>query len=229
MGENIGAAARGMLNFGLSDLRIVAPRDGWPNQAAIDMSSGALDKITPRIFNSLQEAVADLHFVIATTARPRDMVKPVFTPAGAIAETNTRHDQKTGFVFGPERAGLTNDDVALCHAILTIPVNPDFWSLNLSSSVLLVAYEWLKSRDQTPELMTPTGNSEAVTHDALEAFLNRLESELQSGGFFKSPDLKPTMVRNIRSMFTRGNLTDQEVRTFHGMITALIANKSKVD
>ncbi len=220
MGENIGAAARAMLNFGLTDLRIVAPRDGWPNQAAIDMSAGALDIIGAQIFDSLADAVKDLHFLFATTARPRDMVKPVYTPSSAIDETLNRQNQKIGFVFGPERSGLENDDVALCHAILTMKTNPDFSSINIAAAVLLIAYEWM-ARQSDSTVVTPTNASFPAEHEKLEELLVRLESDLDKAGFFRAPDQKPTMVRNIRNLFTRTDMTDQEVRTFHGILSSL--------
>ncbi len=228
MGENIGAAARAMLNFGLSDLRLVVPRDGWPNQAAIDMSAGALDLMPPvRVFTTLAEAAADLHFLFATTARPRDMVKPVHTPSSAVQETNKRAEQKIGFVFGPERSGLENDDVALCHAILTMKTNPDFSSINIAAAVLLVCYEWLAAQGEKNEILNPTGASFPAAHEKIEEFLVRLEDELDNAGFFRAPDQKPTMARNIRNLFLRTGLTDQEVRTFHGMVSALTGkNKS---
>ncbi|MBK9561530.1 MAG: RNA methyltransferase [Micavibrio sp.] len=227
MGENIGAAARAMLNFGLTDLRIVAPRDGWPSQAAIDMSAGALE-IMPevKVFETLADAARDLHFLFATTARPRDMVKPVYTPAAAIEETFKRQNQKIGFVFGPERSGLENDDVALCHAILTMKTNPDFSSINIAASVMVICYEWM-ARQSDNNVVTPTNASFPAEHEKLEELLVRLEIDLDTGGFFRAPDQKPTMIRNIRNLFTRTGMTDQEVRTFHGMLSALTGkNKS---
>ncbi len=226
MGENIGAAARGMLNFGLEDLRLVEPRDGWPNQAAIDMAAGALGSMPPaRVFGSLQDAVADLHYVVATTARPRDMVKPVFTPESAAREISRRQGQgmKTGFVFGPERSGLENDDVALCHAIISIPANPGFSSINIASAVLLTAYEWFLARDVTS---VPATENLPASQEKLEEMLVRLEGALERGSFFRSAGLKPTMIRNIRAMFLRPGLTEQEIRTFHGIITALGGKES---
>lgn len=228
MGENIGASARAMLNFGLTDLRIVNPRDGWPNQAAIDMSAGALDQMPPaRVFDTLAEAAKDIHYLFATTARPRDMVKPVFTPASAAREAlqKTGEGQKIGFVFGPERAGLSNDDVALCHAILTMDTNPDFSSINLAAAVLLISYEWLAIQGDKDKVVTPTGASFPVEHEKLEEFLQRFESELDKAGFFRAPDQKPTMIRNIRGLFTRTGMTDQEVRTFQGILSALTGKK----
>lgn len=227
MGENIGAAARAMLNFGLTDLRIVAPRDGWPNQAAIDMSAGALDIMPPvQVFETLADAVKDLHFLFATTARPRDMVKPVYTPAAAIEESFKKQNQKIGFVFGPERSGLENDDVALCHAILTMKTNPDFSSINIAASVMVICYEWL-ARQSDNEVSTPTNASFPVEHEKLEELLVRLEIELDKAGFFRARDQKPTMVRNIRNLYTRIGLTDQEVRTFHGMLSALTGKQTQ--
>lgn len=226
MGENIGAAARAMLNFGLTDLRLVNPRDGWPNQAAIDMSSGALEKMPPvTVFSSLAEAAADCNYVYGTTARKRDMVKKVFTPRGAVNDAAGRAGQKTAFVFGPERTGLENDDIALCHAVITVPSNPDFWSLNLGQTVLLMSYEWMITKDQTKPQTLHTGDSIPAPHDKLDKFLARLEEELEAGQFFNARELKPTMIRNIRSMFMRAELTEQEVRTFHGIVSALNGKK----
>ncbi len=230
MGENIGAAARAMLNFGLTDLRLVAPRDGWPNQAAIDMSSGALDKMPPpRIFDTLEDAIADLHFVFATTARPRDMIKDIYTPRAAAlqAQENIHQKQSVGFVFGRERTGLENTDIALCHAIVTAPTNPDFSSLNLGQSVLMIAYEWLMASDTTLGHYTEMGDSFPAANNVMEDFFQRLESELESARFFRTPEVAAKMKRNIRNMLQRPRLTDQEVRTLHGIISALIGNKEK--
>ncbi len=229
MGENIGAAARAMLNFGLIDLRIVAPRDGWPNERAIDMAAGALDQMPePQIFESLKDAITDLNYTYATTARRRDMVKPIFTPRSAnkdAAERNAQ-TQAIGFVFGPERTGLSNDDLSLCSAAITIPTNPEFSSLNLAQSVLLIAHEWYSAHDRTPDKVMDSGDSRPVEQEKLEEMLTRLESELEAARFFRDEGLKPTMLRNIRNIFTRAELTDQETRTFHGIISALIGKKS---
>lgn len=225
MGENIGAAARAMLNFGLTDLRIVNPRDGWPNQAAIDMSAGALEAMPPvRVFDTLADAAKDIHYLFATTARPRGMVKPVYIPSAAALEAGTRIQggQNIAFVFGPERAGLGNDDVALCHAILTVDTNPDFSSINLAAAVLLISYEWLAAQSNREAVELPTGASFPAEHEKLEEFLQRFEGELDKAGFFRAPDQKPSMVRNMRALFTRTGMTDQEVRTLQGMLTSLI-------
>ncbi|HBR69185.1 MAG TPA: rRNA methyltransferase [Rhodospirillaceae bacterium] len=225
MGENIGAAARAMHNFGLDELRLVNPRDGWPSANAITMDAGALERMQPvRVFQTLAEAIADLHFVVATTARPRDMIKPVFTPRGAATEinTHTNNNQKTGIVFGAERMGLINDDIALCHAIATIPCNPDFSSFNLAQAVLLMAYEWMAQNDQTPGHTLNTGDSFPATQDKCEEFLSRLEFELNQRGFFRTEEIRPTMKRNIRNIFVRAGITDQEIRTLHGVVSSLI-------
>ena len=229
MGENIGAAARAMLNFGLTDLRLVDPRDGWPNDSALTMSSGAFDKMpAPQVFETLEEAVADLHYLYATTARPRDMVKPVHTPRHAVqdAQMRTKEGQAIGFIFGRERTGLENDDIALCQAIVTSPTNPDFSSLNLGQCVLLLAYEWMMSEDISPALTCSSSDSFPVTQEKQEELFQRLEDELERRSFFRSEGLKPTMKRNIRNMISRMGMTDQEARTFHGMISALIGKKT---
>lgn len=227
MGENIGATARAMFNFGLTDLRLVNPRDGWPSERADAMSSGALLKMPPvQVFDSLPEAIADLHYVLATTARPRDMVKPVLTPEQAAQEglARTEKGQKIGLVFGGERSGLFNDDIAACHSIITIPTNPDFSSLNLGQSVLLVAYEFLKTAEKPGEEEEEEENTPARQKD-IEDFLSRLEDELDRTRFFRAPELKPITARNIRNIFTRADITDQELRTLHGIISALRGNK----
>jgi tRNA/rRNA methyltransferase len=223
MGENIGGAARAMLNFGLTDLRIVNPRDGWPSPAAAANSSGALDVMDVKIFNTLQKAVADLHYLFATTARPRDIAKEIFTPAAAVEETIKRSNEKIGYVFGPERTGLENDEIALCQAILTVPTNPDFSSLNIAQSVLLMAYEFSRTQNST-SLIAPA-HDDPASQDKIEEMLTRLQTELESGQFFKTETLKPSMLRNIRAMVLRGNWSDQEVRTFHGIISALTGKK----
>lgn len=229
MGENIGAAARAMMNCGLSDLRLVRPRDGWPNPAADAMSSGALGKMPPvQIFDTTEEALSGFHFVLATTARPRDMTKSVFTARAAATELQKRDadNQKTAILFGAERAGLSNDDVALAHGVITIPLNPDFSSLNLGQAVLLTCYEWYQAQDDTPPQSRPSGNSEPATHEQMVELLERLENELEAHHFFRTDGQKPIMIRNLRNMLLRADMTDQETRTFHGIISALTGKKS---
>ncbi len=228
MGENIGASARAMQNFGLSDLRLVAPRDGWPNERADANAAGALAIMPPvKVFDSLRDAVSDLHYVFATTSRRRDMVKPVFNPESAITETNKRigKSQNVGFVFGAERSGLTNDEVSLCQAIITFPVNSEFASLNLAQSVLLLAYQWGSMTSGKPSTVLNTGDSAPAVQKDIQTFIERLEYDLEDRNFFRADDLKPTMLRNIQNIFTRSDITDQELRTLHGILSALRGNK----
>ncbi|MCB1530498.1 MAG: RNA methyltransferase [Rhodospirillales bacterium] len=224
MGENIGAAARAMLNCGLTDLRLVRPRDGWPNERADAMSSGALDQMPDvQVFDTTQEALADVQYSYATTARRRDMAKPVLTARSAAEDIHARTNQKTAFLFGPERAGLGNEDVALANAIITIPVNPSFPSLNLGQGVLLCAYEWFQAQDQTPALLQ---ENDPAPHAELDNLFDRLEDELDAHHFFKSADIKPTVLRNLKNTFGRAEMSHQEVQTFHGILSALTGKKS---
>ena len=223
MGENIGAAARAMKNFGLDRMRIVDPRDGWPNPKAQAMSSRAddiLDNAT--LFDDTPAAVADLHAVYATTARSREMEKPCLTPREAVAEMHQRlgAGQRVGIMFGAEKAGLDNDDTTLAQGIIQIPANPAFSSLNLGQAVLLVAYEWFTSGPVPGTLVA--GDSEPVSLDELHFFENRLEDVLTRAGFLKPPEKRPSMMRNLRNIFRRADLTGQEVRSLHGVISALI-------
>lgn len=230
LGENIGMCARAMLNCGLGDLRLVSPRDGWPNGAAIQTSSGAVNVIeNAKVFDTTEEAVADLHYVMATTARERDMVKPVFTPNGAADEFHSRtaQNQKCGILFGPERAGLTNDDVALAHAVLNVPLNPNFSSLNLAQAVLLIGFAWhtALTADQTPDRYTRHGASVPATQDQFNGLMSHLIAELEDTGFFLNPEKRPHTERNIRNTFARFDMTDQEVSTLRGIIKALRGKK----
>jgi tRNA/rRNA methyltransferase len=230
MGENIGATARAMLNCGLSELRLVNPRDGWPNEKAEANSSGALGMMPPvQVFNSTAEAVADLHHIYATTARPRDMVKSVMTARGAGADMRGREasGQRIGLLFGAERSGLVNEDVAFAGTVITIPLNPGFSSLNLAQAVLLVTYEWMCAGDKTPDKQLVDNYSFPATQASMNELNARLETELQDSGFFRAPDMKPTVIRNLHAMFTRAEMTDQEVKTFHGIISALIGKRLK--
>lgn len=228
MGENIGAAARAMLNSGIDELRIVNPRDGWPNERADAMSSGALAKMPPvQVYNTTAEALADCHYTYATTARPRDMVKPVMTAKEAATDARTRESkgQKVAYLFGAERAGLDNEDVALSHAIITIPVNPDFSSLNLGQGVLLCAYEWFQAGHVKSDVVDP--DTLPAPHAELDNLYNRLEQELRAGHFFRTQEMQPTVMRNLKNMLGRTEMTSQEINTFHGIITALTGKKTK--
>ena len=223
MGENIGAAARAMKNFGLNQMRIVDPRDGWPNPKAQAMSSRADDILDNAVlYDDTPAAVADLEAVYATTARSREMEKPCLTPREAVADMRQRlaSGQKVAIMFGAEKAGLDNDDTTLAQNIIQIPANPAFSSLNLGQAVLLVAYEWFIS-GPVPEVEA-AGDSVPVTLDELYFFENRLEDELTRAGFLKPPEKRPSMMRNLRNIFRRADLTGQEVRSLHGVISALI-------
>jgi tRNA/rRNA methyltransferase len=230
MGENIGAAARAMKNFGLDQLRIVAPRDGWPNEKAQAMASRADDILDgATLHDDCPAAVADLHAVYATTARTREMEKPCLSPRDAVADMRRRlaQGQRVGILFGGEKAGLDNDDATLAQAIIQIPANPAFSSLNLGQAVLLVAYEWFTS-GPLPEV-EPAGDGLPVSLDELHFFENRLEDELTRAGFLKPPEKRPSMMRNLRNIFRRAGLTGQEVRSLHGVVSALIRRQDAKD
>ena len=235
LGENIGTAARAMANFGLSDLRIVAPRDGWPNDKALSAASGA-DWIIEgaKVYDGLAPALADLHHVYAATARPRDMIKRVATPEAAGCDMRRRigRGERLGVLFGRERWGLDNDEVSLADEIITAPVNPAFASLNIAQAVLLVGYEWFKGQapslgQQTPELPALGGpglrtpDTRPATGAELTGFFEHLEGALDAAGFYKTAEKKPGMVRNMRNLFRRADLTEQEVKTLRGMVASL--------
>lgn len=233
LGENIGMVARAMLNCGLTDLHLVAPRDGWPSHEAERASSGALEKgVRVSIHNSTEDAIADLHYVLATTARPRDMVKEIYTPEAAIqaihAKNSVEHN-KCGILFGGERAGLDNDNIALCHGIITVPLNPEFTSLNLAQAVLLLSYEWLKIQDSTTAKQFHTGDTDIAPRESITGLVSRLEGELDAHHFFRSEGLRPSVLRNITNLFSRMNITAQEVNTFHGIISALTGKKPPLE
>ena len=224
LGENIGTAARAMLNFGLTDLRLVRPRDGWPNVKAVAAAAGATEVLdTVQLFDTTAQAVAELRHVFATTARRRYMLKPVVTPRRAAADMRrwTAAGEPCGVLLGGERAGLGNDDVALADAILTVPINPAYGSLNVAQAVLLVGYEWLQAGVDAPEETIPEGRTRPATRDELENFFTHLERELDACGFLRNRQKRPGMVRNIRNMFLRARLFEQEVRTLHGIVTEL--------
>lgn len=224
LGENIGAAARAMANFGLTDLRLVRPRDGWPNPKALAAASGADHVIAAvRVFADERAATADTRRVFATTARPRELAKPVMTPAAAVAEMHalTAQGVKSALLLGGERAGLTNDQVSLADTIISVPVNPGFGSLNLAQAALILAYEWFKFRANTPAIELPLGPAVPASRDEVYHLFDALEAELDQCGFLFPPDKRPHMVRNIRTTLLRASLTDQDVRTWRGIIKAL--------
>ena len=228
MGENIGAAARAMLNFGLTDMRIVAPRDGWPNPRAIAMASGAAGQVLDRarIYPTLAEAMADIDYAYATTARGRELTKPVLTPATAMADGRARvaAGERIAIIYGPERAGLENDDVARANAIITVPVNPDFPSLNLAQAVLLTGYEWAREvlpPEPAPHGRRPDGEAPA-TRIEIEKLADHWEERLIDAGFFFPPEKAPAMKLTLRNLWSRLPLTRADTRIFHGMLRQLM-------
>ena len=221
MGENIGAAARAMLNFGLERMRIVDPRDGWPNPKASAMASGAgrvLDQAG--IFADLAGAIGDCDFVFATTARSRELTKPVITPERAmeLARELATQGKKVAVLFGPERAGLENDDVAFANAIVTVPVNPDFFSLNLGQCALLLAYEWRRQTVSVPSEVMGFARTEFASRLEIEKLADHYEERLEQAGFFYPAEKVPSMKLSLRNMWARLGLTRAEVQTFHGML-----------
>jgi tRNA/rRNA methyltransferase len=224
LGENIGTTARAMANFGLWDLRLVNPRDGWPNERAIAAASRAehvLDRV--RVFPTTEEAIADLSLVYATTARRRDLQKPVLGPEEAAQRTiaHIATGAGAGIMFGRERWGLYNEEVALSDAIVTLPVEAAFASLNIAQAVLVIAYEWRRQSDFGKELLFAETVAEPATKGQLLQLFTHLEDALDEAGFFTAPDKRPTVINNIRAMLSRGTLSAQEVRTFHGVISSI--------
>lgn len=229
LGENIGMVARAMLNCGLTDLRLVRPREPWPNAKAVAAASGA-DAVTAaaRLYETTADAVADLVHVYAATARSRDMTKRMVTPRQAAAELRaaSRESRASGVLFGKEAKGLHNDDVAIADTILTAPLNPGFQSLNLAMAVLLLGYEWfvcaaegMPSQDLMPKDTHPASKAE------LQGLYAHLERELDGCGFLRVREKRPIMVRNLRNLFGRAALSEQEVRTLRGVIACLVSGR----
>ncbi len=225
LGENIGTVARAMLNFGLTDLRLVHPRAGWQLDRAIKASAGADALIeNRREFDDLDGAIADLDFVVATSARLRDMVKPVMTPARVAVEiqNKARMAAKTGIVFGCERTGLDNEDISRADVLCQVPINPDFSSLNLAQAVLLLSYEWYQHANTAVAEDLPLPDTRPAKHAEITGMLTHFEAALDASGFLAPPEKKPAMMRNIRNMFLRARLTEQDIRTFRGIINSLL-------
>jgi tRNA/rRNA methyltransferase len=221
MGENIGAAARAMLNFGLTRMRVVAPRDGWPSPKAVAMASGAgrvLDQAG--LFPDLRAAIADCDYVIATTARGRELTKPVLSPERAmeVARALSAEGKRVAILFGPERAGLENEDIALANAIVTVPVNPDFPSLNLAQCVLLMGYEWRRQTAEVAPEVQVLARGDFASGEEVQRLADHFEERLEEVGFFFPPEKAPGMKISLRNMWARLNLSQAEVRTFHGML-----------
>ena len=224
MAQNIGTTARAMANGGLFHLRIVAPRDGWPQPTAYAAASGA-DAILDhaQVFADIPSAIADCHRVLGTCPRPRHVIVPILDARAAAAElraVNAR-DLRVAVLFGPERAGLESDDLAYCDTLVRYPLNPQHNSLNLAQAVMILAYEWWMQAEATPARELQTNGTRVATKGDLEAFLTRLIAELDAAGFLHNPPKRPGMIRNLRHWFERGEVTEQELRTLHGVVTEL--------
>jgi tRNA/rRNA methyltransferase len=221
LGQNIGKAARAMLNFGLTEMRLVAPRDGWPNPGAGPAASGA-DVVLEqaKVFDNVQDSVADCSVIYASTVRRRDLVMPVMGPsemAGEIAASPRR----SAILFGPERSGLETEDVALANAIVTVPINPDFGSLNLAQAVILLAYEWSKRSalaQPTMKELEPT-----APHGELEGLIRQLNNELEAKGYFHPPSRTQATKNTLRTIFTKTGWSSREVKAVRGVLKALVA------
>lgn len=231
MGENIGAAARAMWNFGLDRMRITSPRDGWPNQKAVAMASGAgrlLDEAVMCVTTA--EAVADCTYVYATTARPRELTKPIFTPGRAMKDAAQRvaNGEKVAILFGPERAGMENDDIAKANAIISVPVNPEFASLNLAQCVLLVGYEW---RQATVETVAATVSMDGkwATQQEMEKLAEHYEDRMETAGFFFPEHKAPSMKINLRNLWSRMPLTRADIQMLHGIMRQMVRWKERDD
>ncbi|MCC7260326.1 MAG: RNA methyltransferase [Alphaproteobacteria bacterium] len=231
LGENVGAVARAMANFGIKELRLVAPRDGWPNPTAEAMAAHAtyiLDRA--KVYATLEDAVTGVQMLYATTSRHRGIVKPVVTAREIFSPLPLGGGSTTAILFGPERTGLTNEDIAYADALLTIPVHPEHASLNIAQSAVITGYEWWVSQMETPNAITRNHkrkpseddpNQSPASKEEILALFAHLEGELDNAGFWSVAEKRPGMVNNIRSLLTRAQLTGQDVRTLHGIIRAL--------
>ncbi len=230
MGENIGAAARAMWNFGLDRMRVVAPRDGWPNPRAVAMASGAgrlLDEA--QLHDDLAAAVADTTFVYATTARPRDLTKQVFSPEAAMTDAARRiaNGGRVAVLFGPERAGLENEDVARANAVISVPVNPEFPSLNLAQCVLLAGYEWRRATSDVVNETTQIGRDEWASAGDVAHLADHYEERLDQAGFFFPETKAPGMKTNLRNLWSRLPLTRADVQMLHGIMRQMARWKDR--
>ncbi|EAR51627.1 RNA methyltransferase, TrmH family, group 1 [Oceanicola granulosus HTCC2516] len=230
MGENIGAAARAMWNFGLDRMRLVAPRDGWPNPSAVALASGAgrlLDEA--QLFDTTEAAISDTTFVYATTARPRELTKPVMTPEAAMSDAAARvaRGEKVAVMFGPERAGMENADIAAASAIVSVPVNPDFPSLNLAQCVLLLGYEWRRATSQTAPVRLKGQRTELAERLEVERLGDHYEERLAEAGFFFPEHKAEGMRLNLRNLWSRMPLTRADVQMLHGILRQMVRWKER--
>ncbi len=224
LGENVGTTARAMLNFGLTDLRLVRPKCGWPNVKALKACSGATEVLNAvRIYENTDAATADLRLVLATTARPRDLPKPVMTAneAGRALRQAMADDRQAGVLFGPERTGLSNDDLIYADAVLSVPLNPSYSSLNLAQAVLLIAYEWFQSGDPDRPKPSTTQTRRPATKGELQGLLDHVVDELDKTNFFRTPDRRQSMLQSMKLVVQRANLREPDVHLLRGMIKAL--------
>ncbi len=223
LGENIGKTARAMLNFGLTDLRLVSPRDGWPNPDAGPSAAGA-DSVLENacVFDSVEEAIEDCTLVFATTVRERDMSKPVASPREAAAQMHSaiNRGERPAILYGPERSGLDNDDISVTNCILTVPVNPEFSSLNLAQAVVLTAYEFSQSSDVTPAFQ-PAFDGDLASKDEIIGMVEHIETELDKRGYFRSKGRRDSQVRTLFNLTNSAGLSPQQVQTWRGIIKSL--------
>ena len=228
LGENIGATSRAMLNFGVSDLRLVNPRDGWPNTKANAMAAGALEdkNFNVTLYNNIKDATADISFLLATTARIRDMNKPVFNTKDGIEKIihAQNNGDKTAIIFGGEKSGLNNQDLVKADALINIHNNKNFSSINLSMSVLIICYEWFLniSKNNKSNNSKMTKQEIMPNKNELNYFIDRLISILDNSDFFNPEEKRQVMINNIEAIFTRNNLTLQELNTLHGILSSII-------
>ncbi len=225
LGQNIGMIARAMANFGLSELRLVNPRDGWPSEFADKAAAGAMHVVeAAKVYDTVEEAVADLNFVLATTARPRDMIKIVRGPEEAATDLRRRfvRGQKCGLLFGRERWGLNNGEIALADEIVTFPVNPAFASLNIAQAVLLISYEWMKTADRDLSIEAFVSEDRPIANrEQLVGLMDHLEKALDRAGYFFPPARRERMAQTVRNIFVHMKLKDQEIQTLRGIVASL--------
>jgi tRNA/rRNA methyltransferase len=220
LGQNIGKAARAMLNFGLTEMRLVAPRDGWPNPDAGPAASGADAVLEPaRLFDSVAAAIADCNQIFASTVRRRDLVMPVLDPE-QLADRIAGESGRSAILFGPERSGLETEDVALANAIVTVPINPEFGSLNLAQAVILLAYEWSRRSDLAQPPAKPL--EEPAAHGEVDGMIAQLDAELEAKGYFHPPSRTQATRNTIRTIFTKTGWSSREVKAVRGIIRALV-------
>ena len=228
LGENIGATSRAMLNFGVSDLRLVNPRDGWPNSKANAMAAGALEdkNFNVTLYDNIKDATADISYLLATTARIRDMNKPVFNTKDGIEKIihAQNNGDKTAIIFGGEKSGLNNQDLVKADALINIHNNKNFSSINLSMSVLIICYEWFLNTSKNNKLSYIKTNKQEImpSKNELNYFIDRLISILDNSDFFNPEEKRQVMINNIEAIFTRNNLTLQELNTLHGILSSII-------